>query len=185
MKALNIVAAAVTLLTVGAFLVGCDVGINPLLFDGTPVEASYCVEVTSGTTISPISKTVNLEDILSSIEKDIDSVKIYNITLLVDSTTGTAPGVDFTDSLYMGSTKVFSMNGTPLTAFTTERSIFDPSITGLQFGSTIVSTLTSYIDPKNRPAPTVTLTFAGSASNQPLLFTVHLKIYAQVYTKPK
>ncbi len=71
----------------GIAMTGCDVGINPLLFDGSPVSCRFRVDA-SGTSYSG-SATISLNNILSKIDKHVDSAKVFNITMLIDSVTGT------------------------------------------------------------------------------------------------
>jgi len=183
MKAFQLAAATVLIVAAAAFLLGCDVGVNPLLFDGSPGQATFRIDESVTSSYSG-SVGVDLEDILSAIDDEIDSVKVFNITLLIDSTEGTNSSTTFTGTTLVNSTVMLSMSNTPMSAFVSERSIFDNTIPGLTYNSGIINTLHALL--RDRPAPTVTVSFSGTSSpSGPLHFTAHLKLYTQVYTKAK
>ena len=162
-------------------MMGCELGINPIIFDGTPVEATF--EVNSlVSTFPPLAYSVNLQDVLSEIDEAVDSIKAYNITLLIDETGGSNPSV--TGDITVNGNTLLSMNGTPISAFATERSIFDSKLQalGVNYSSSIVPIINGYL--QQDPKPTVTVVTSGSASPVPLHFTIHVKLYSQVFSKP-
>jgi hypothetical protein len=161
---------------------GCDVGTNPIILDGTPAEAT--IVVNSASSIILASYSVNLQDVLSGISKQVDSIKAYNITLQIDDAGGNNPALTGNITLTSGlnSDSVLALNGTSISAFASERSIFDPKLSsfGFTFSSTIISKINQYL--QQDPKPTVTVTIRGNASTSPLNFTIHLRLYTQVYT---
>ncbi len=179
MKAYFFVAAL--LLVAGTLITGCDVGVNPLLFDGAPAQATFRVDEPEFAYAG--SETISLEDVLSAIDGEIDSVKVFNITLLIDSTAGTSDTTKFSGDARLNGSMMVQLHDTPMADFATERSIFDNSITGLTVYPGIISTIHSLLT--NRPAPEVTISFTVSSNTSPLHFTAHVKIYTQIYTKAK
>ncbi len=162
-------------------MAGCDIGINPLIFDGSPVEASF--EVNSLiSTFPPIVYSVNLGDVLSDIDDEVDSIKVYNITLLIENLGTTNPSV--TGDITVNGNTLLSMNNTPISVFVSEHSIFDASLQaqGFNYSSTIVPTINGYL--KQDPKPTVNVVASGSAAPAPLHFKIHVKVYTQVFTRP-
>ncbi|SRR5258707_493922 len=167
----------------GAGILGCDFGVNPYLFDGTPVGADYRVDVT-GTSYSG-STTIPLRDILESIKKEVDSITVLNITLLVDSTAGTASPLTISGSASIDSYTFVTLSGVPITAFSKERSIFDKTIPGFSFNRAGVDHIVDLLrDPGSVPE-TVVAAVSASTSASPLHFTIHVKLYTQVFTKSK
>jgi hypothetical protein len=160
---------------------GCDIGINPLIFDGTPVEATF--EVNSlVSTFPPIVYSVDLQEVLSDIDDEVDSIKVYNITLHVENSGGNNPSV--TGDITVNGNTLVSLSNTPVSAFAAERTIFDPGLQaqGFNYSPTIVPTINGYL--KQDPKPTVNVVASGSANQSPLHFTIHVKVYTQVFLKP-
>lgn len=170
----------VSVALIAALGVSCDLGINPLLFDGSPVTATYRVDATGNSYDTTI--TIDLHDILADIDKSIDSIKVFNITLQIDSTAGTAPGTTVTGEGYIDNLLLLSINGDSISRFATERSIFDTTSTGLSYADAGVAHLVAVL--KMDPLPTVTLRARGTASTSNLHFTIKLRLYTQVFTPP-
>jgi hypothetical protein len=160
------------------FITGCEIGTNPVILDGSPITADLRIDGTSN--ILSDSLSVNLGDALSGIDKEVDSIRIFNITLLIDSTD---TGVIAQGGLRLDNDTVLTLVGTPLSAFATERSIFDPKLKtmGFSYDSTIVLTLQQLL--RQKPQPVVHIAFGILSS--PLHFTAHLKIYTQVFAMIK
>jgi hypothetical protein len=168
-------------LSVALIIAGCDLGVNPLLFDGTPITAKFRVDQTG--TVYASAKVINLQDALGSISKEIDSVKVFNITLQIDSlTNGTDPSTTLTGVAVLDLDTLFTVNNVALSAFSSERSIFDKSLTGFSYKASGVSHLIALLH--QNPLPTVSVGVLGTASNGNLHFTTKLKLYTQVYTTP-
>ncbi|MBI1805390.1 MAG: hypothetical protein HY033_06025 [Ignavibacteriae bacterium] len=187
MKTFCVVLIGVILVLAGAFVTGCDVGVNPLLFDGSPLSAKLRVEGTSGTTFDE-SRTLNIADVLSSIDKAVDSIKVFNITLQIDSLTdGTSDTTKVSGSATVDGNPLFTISNVPFSAFTSERSIFDNTISGFVFNSVGVTYLVNLLQElqSDTPPSSVTVRAFGNVNGTNLHFTVNLKLYTQVYTKAK
>ncbi|MBI4546360.1 MAG: hypothetical protein HY707_00145 [Ignavibacteriae bacterium] len=162
-------------------LSACEFGIYPLLFDGVPVIVKYRIDETS--TSYSGSSTVNLQNIPEEIEEEIDSIKVFNITLKIDSTAGTNPSTTVSGSASIDSRTIFTFTNVPLSTFSTERSIFDTALSGVSFIPDGVAYLIGLLNQRPLPA-TVTFAVSGSASSSPLRFTICIKLYTQVFTSP-
>ncbi len=169
-----------------AFLSGCDFGVNPLIFDTTIAARALRVDTTA--TVFIAGDTLDLQEVRNAVKDEIDSVKFYNLTIRVDSTAGTPAGVTLRGAIAIndGGTvhTLATLDGVPLSAFAKEVSIFDKSLWpkwaydngGVGYMLTVL----------RRPnPPTVTIAAVGTSSTAPLHFTVHAKVYAQIFTKPK
>jgi hypothetical protein len=166
-------------------MMGCDVGVNPLIFDGSPLAASFVVN-TPGTSYAG-SNTLNMNDIVSDISKQIDSADVFNITLRVENS-GTPDGTTISGIGYFNGTVLINLANIPLSTFATEKSIFDKTIPGFTVNPAGFLALRSMVqDVSLHPdsSHTATLSLNGYANQHPLQFTIHVKIYTQVYTKAK
>ncbi len=164
----------------------CEVGLYPLLFDGTPVTAEFRVDAT-GSAFDD-SRTVDLEEIRRGIDKNIDSIKVFNISLQLDSTTGTNPSTTVTGAVLINEDTLIAVNGVPISDFATERSIFDSTITGGRaFRNAGVATLIALLRQLSQGTSGLTATVRafGISSTSPLHFTIKLKLYTQVFTPKK
>jgi hypothetical protein len=173
------IAFGVTLL----LLPGCEIGTNPLIVDGSPLTATLRVD--GNANMYGTTETVNLEDVLAGIDKDVDSIKIFNITLLIDSTAGTPAGTTLTGGIGVNTDTLVLMMGTPITAFSSERTIFDPTLknAGFSYNNGVVTILHGFL--QQNPRPTITLLFGAITNKTPIHFTFHFRLYTQVFTKVK
>ncbi|HYQ85954.1 MAG TPA: hypothetical protein VES59_01795 [Bacteroidota bacterium] len=165
----------------------CQVGLYPLLFDGAPITATFRADVTTGTAFDD-SRTVDLEEIRRGIDKRIDSIKVFNVSLQIDSTAGTNPSTTLTGAVLINGDTLIRVNGVPISDFATERSIFDSTITGGRvFKNKGVATLIALLKQLTQGTGGLTATVhaLGNASSSPLHFTIKLKLYTQVFTPKK
>jgi len=177
----------VTILALPLLGSDCEVGLYPLLFDGTPVTAEFRVDQPLFTTFDA-SRTVNLDDIRSGIKKNIDSIKVFNVSLLIDSTAGTNPSTTVTGAVLINGDTLAGVTGVPISDFATERSIFDTTIAGGRvFRNAGVATLIALLKQLSQGTGPMTATARafGNASSSPLHFTIKLKLYTQVFTPKK
>jgi hypothetical protein len=178
--------AFVVLLT-GILIAGCDVGVNPLLLDGSPLSAKFRVEGTTGTSFDR-SDTLQIADVLSSIDKSVDSIKVFNITLQIDSLTdGTNDTTKVSGSATVDGNPLFTLSNVPFSAFASERSIFDNTIPGSPiFNPSGVTHLVNLLHAlkSDTPPTSVAIRTFGNVSGSNLHFTIKLKLYTQVYTTP-
>jgi hypothetical protein len=159
---------------------GCDLGINPLIFDAPAATAKFRVDETVSSSFDN-SAVVDLEEISTNIDADIDSVKVFNITLQIDSTAGTSPATTISGSALVDGNPLLTLSGTAISQFASERSIFDSTLAGGPvYMSAGVQHLISVL--RQRPLPAVTVRAFGTASGLPLHFTIRLRVYAQIFT---
>ena len=167
------------LVMIAALFTSCDLGINPLLFDGSPVTAKFRVDKTGSSYDTTV--TIDLQSIIADLDKEIDSIKVFNITLQIDSTAGTTAGTTVTGTASIDGFGLLGVSAAPISQFATERSIFDSTLTGGPiFVSAGVSHLVGLLG--TSPLPTITLHSLGAASTTNIHFTVKLKLYTQVFT---
>lgn len=159
-------------------IAGCEIGTNPVVLDGAPIAANLRVDVPNNILYDSLS--VNLGDAMSGIDNAVDSIRIYNITLLIDSTGNPDSAVISRGGFKLNNDTVLTLVNNPLSAFSTERSIFDPRLKNLGFtyDSTMILKLQQYL--RQKPQPVVQIAF-GILSASPIHFTAHLKIYTQVF----
>ena len=176
-----IVAALLAILALAG--AGCELATNPLLFDGAPLVATFDVEPSPPSIFFGKDTTINLQTALENVESSIDSIRIFNVTIQIEplddhgAVTLVAAGV-----LVDGDTLVTATN-VPVSAFATERSIFDKSLAGFAYNSTGVNHLIDLV--KQNPLPTAVQVRAGGETN---ISTYHVRIkfrvYTQVFTNP-
>jgi hypothetical protein len=162
---------------------GCDVGINPLLFDGSPLQRDFTIN-TDGTSFADTG-TIDLNTAIKNISKDIDSIRVFNITVRLENTGSTPAGAIFNGTASFEGTPFATMTNVSLSTLSTERSIFNT--TGLAFNSAGMSALTAaLVDAVNNPDTPHSRTFNVTASSSvgPVQLTIHLKVYTQVFTTP-
>ena len=164
---------------------GCEFTNNPLLVEGAFVNAAFRVDQEGLPPNSPFgaSTTMRLGDVLEDISDVADSVKIYNISITVDSVTGsTSPASTISGSASIDGHSLFTLSNVPLSALSPEHSIFDTSVPGCGFSSAGVQYLVQAL--RQNPPPTVTVTVFGNSSSTALHFSLRLKVYTQIYTTP-
>jgi hypothetical protein len=164
-----------------AGLAGCEIGTNPIILDGAP--AAQTLRVDNSANFFAGTGPVALSEIFNGVDNEIDSVKVFNVTMLIDSTAGTTGGTVLTGLLLINTDTLFTLNGTPLSAFSAERTIFDPTLAqaGFTYSTSTLMKLQHALNQK--PQPTVTLTFGGIASNSPIHFSAHFTLYTQFFTR--
>src|SRR5260221_14497470 len=175
----------VALMMIAMVGVNCDLGINPLLFDGPPVTGTLRVDAVGS--VFATMQTVDLHEVVADIDKEVDSIKVYNITLQIDSTAGTDPSTAFSGSALVDGDSLLNVVGLPITAFASERSIFDATITGgpifVQKGVThLINLLKDYKE--SHVLGEITIVAAGSATTPNLHFTIKLRLYTQLFLPP-
>lgn len=172
-------------LLLAAAFAGCEFTNSPLLVEGAFVNATFRVDQENLPPNTPVgtAATVRLGDLFASVNDIADSVKIYNITVTVDSVTGaTSPSTPLTGTASIDGNALFSLTAVPLSALGREHSIFDPSVAGCAFSASGVQYLMQSL--RQNPPPNVTVAILASSSAPALHFTMRVKIYTQVYTTP-
>ncbi|GEM_PF-1055255 len=178
----------VSIIVVASFWIGCELGVNPLLFDGSPVSARFAASTADSSYAD--STTIALHDVLSGIDKHVDSITVFNVTLLIDSLrNGTLASTTVTGSGSIDGTTLLTLSNVPLSTFSSERSIFDPSLKSLPGGASFsfdpagVSYLNGLLKhPDSLPA-SVKVKVGGTASQSGLYFDVTIKLYTQIFAK--
>lgn len=180
----HVMMAAIATAALCFCLAGCDVGINPLLFDGGTIHATYNINE-SGTHYSG-STTVELNDIVSEIDESADSVKVFNITVQINPDS-TPAGTTVLGAAMFGADTVVRITNVKVSDLAAEQSIF-ASFPGITLKSSGVAALVAAInnamaDPGNSHPATFSVDL--TASSGPVVCTAHVRVYTQVFTKPK
>ena len=166
------------------FISSCELATNPLLFDGSPLSANFTVIVT-GNSFSG-SNTIHLSDVFSGIDIDIDSVSVINVSILIDSLSNGAVGsTTISGTGSVDGHALLTLSGVALSTFSSERSIFDPTLSGagVTYGSAGISYINSMLrHPESLPSST-SISVSGTTS-QNGRFKAHIKFYTQVFTHP-
>jgi len=169
----------VAVLAAASAFAGCDLGINPLIFDAPAATAKFRVDETVASAFDN-STMVDLEEVRTTIDADIDCVKVFNITLQIDSTAGTSPATTITGSALIDGSTLLTLNGSAISQFASERSIFDTTLAGGPiYNSAGVQHLINVL--RQRPLPAVTVRAFGSANSLPLHCTIKLRVYTQIF----
>lgn len=181
------VIASMLLLSMFA-IAGCEVGINPLVIDGAAVSDPVRVDIDAPFPPAILANTnVDLEDVLSDLG-EADSIRLYNLTLLTTNTT-TDPATRVNGSIRIraaGSARQDTLavfNGVLLSDFLMERSLFDKTLSGFSVHPQGIAVLVSSLR-SPRPLPMLTIYVDAIADHSSLHLTLHLKVYAQVFTMP-
>jgi len=172
-------------LAAAAVLSGCEFTNSPLLVEGAFVNSAFRVDQEGLPANTPFgtATTVRLNDVLANVNDVADSIKIYNITVTIDSITGsTSSSTPISGAASIDGNPLFTLNNVALSALHTEHSIFDPSVAGCTFNATGVQYLVHSL--RQTPPPNVIVAVLGSSAANALHFTLHVKIYTQIYTTP-
>ena len=181
MKRLSALPITVLMVVALMMLGGCDVGVNPLIFDGTPVKAVISVETNE--TSFDHSSVINLNTVLQDIDDVVDSISVFNITMQVANRVSPAANTAFSGSILINNVQLISVNNLTLADFAQERSVFDQGLgnnvtvnpAGLQMLQGVLA---------QSPMPTVGVRATGQAGSGPLDFDLVVALYTQVYTTP-
>ena len=168
-----------------AVVSGCEFTNAPLMIEGAFVNAAFRVDqqgLPSNTQFGTAAR-VQLSDLMANVDAVADSIKIFNITVTIDSVTGaTSSTTAISGSTSIDGNELFSLSNVAISELHQEHSIFDPSVPGCTFNSSGVHYLVGLL--RQTPPPDVTVAVLGSAASSSLHFTFHLKIYTQIYTSP-
>lgn len=167
------------------FLVGCEFTNSPLLVEGAFVNAAFRVDQEGLPANTPFgtASVVRLSDLLADVSEVADSIKIYNITVTIDSITGsTSSASPISGSASIDGRTFFSLSNVPMSALGQEHSIFDASVPGCTFGAAGVQYLIQSL--RQHPPPDVVVSVLGSSGATALHFTMRVKFYTQIYTTP-
>lgn len=158
----------------------CDVGINPLLFDGSPLTAKFTVS--SSTTSYSSTDTLHMEEAIAALDKDIDSVSLFNITMRIVNKGTAGPHVSGTAAF--NGTPFLTLTSVAVDSFSTERSIFHlPS--GFAIGKPGVRQIVQAVKNASlgQGSTEAFITVAGTSTSA-LNIEIYLTLYTQVFTPP-
>jgi hypothetical protein len=181
MKRLHALPITVLMVVVLMMLGGCDVGVNPLIFDGTPVKAVINVETNE--TSFDHSSVINLNTVLQDIDDVVDSISVFNITMQVANRVSPAANTVFSGAILINNVQLISVNNLTLADFAQERSVFDQDLgTNVTVNPAGLQMLQGMLT--QSPMPTIGVRATGQAGSGPLDFDLVVALYTQVYTTP-
>ena len=171
-----------------SIIVGCDIGINPLILDGSVTVQTFYVNTTG---LSPSFDNMASFDITSLgnlTSYTIDSLKFYNLTILIDSAGGTPPGTKISGNIIIDEVNgipaadtIAVLDSAQVTDFSSERSIFDPTLSSVAYNTAGITNLKNNFN----NGAIMRVHVKGGSNASPLVFDIHIKIYGQLYTNPK
>jgi len=166
------------------YLVGCEFGKFPLILDSSVTSSIVHVNLTTPLpTQLTDSVSVNISDLKEATSENVDSIKFYNLTLLVENNTSTPLNAQITGLLSINGDSLLSLANVPLSEFSKERSIFDKTITGYKYHIAGIAFLLHTLKTQLPPIINIKTTVGSSASA--LHFDLKVKVYGQLYTKTK
>ena len=174
------------LLTVSIFILGCEIGVNPLILDSSISESiivnqgnpiPYPIEIP----FPPAPLTVHTESLQDVAGEEIEKINFYKLTLMIDQNATPDTG-KVTGRLMVNNDTLIAMNNLSLYHFKNERSIFEniPGFTVKQKGVGVVLQAV-----KNPPPNGITLQMFLGPTNTPMNFRLWIKVYGQLQTKSK
>jgi len=158
---------------------GCDIAVNPLLFNGSPLTAEFVIDEQQ--TSYQGTDQIRLGNLLSSISETVDSIKVFNITLRIEPMTGTPENLTVSGSIDVDNQEMVEMSNLPISLYENEQSIFDFGLTQYLTGNpALVPYLNSLL--AQPVLQTITVNVTGQASDTPVRLRIFVTLYTQVYT---
>lgn len=159
---------------------GCSLTNFPLILSSS-VQQTIRIDFNSPVQVPPIADSVfvNLADVRNAANSSIDSAKFYNLTLLIDS--NTTPHATISGFIAVDGNKIVSLTNLSTSQFSSERSIFDTTLTGWNYQSAGISYLVNALEQPN--PPTVTITATLNQLSDSVHCSIHVRIYGQLFTK--
>jgi hypothetical protein len=176
-------AAVVSVFALVLIFGGCDVGVNPLLFDGTPLRAVIAVDDAEPSFDE--SHVVSIGGILEGIDDAVDSVNVFNITLRVKDRVSPAANTTFSSVIYIDGLVLAEVAGLTLGDFSSERSLFEDGLWGsaIEVNPAGLQHLKNVLNQASS-SPNVSVRAAGTVGGSPLEFSIEVTLYTQIYTTP-
>jgi len=179
------------ILITGLSIITCDDMLRDnLVVVDSVTSANYSFD-TSEASFSE-SQSVNLQSVMDTINRDVESVSIFNITMFVSNTYESLPQTSISGQLTVrisgGSEThtLVSFTNISFDEFLIERSVFSEELPGITHDPDGIQALVNYFNRK--PAPMVNFTINGTANSagdgDRLTFDFVVKLYKQVSTDP-
>jgi len=160
---------------------GCDVSVNPLVFDGTPISAR--LEVDTEETSFEYSQTVDLNWALEGTDDMVDSISVFNVTLSFENVESPSSDTPFTGNIFVDDVNLINVTGLTIGDFGNERSLFASDIQeSVTINAEGMELLAGKL--KQTPLPAIDVKVSGETEQGPLRFDVRVSLYTQVYTSP-
>lgn len=161
------------------YLAGCEFTELPLILDSSTSSNPVRVDIN---TPFPVqyndSVSINISALKVVTGESVDSLKFYNLTLLVENNTSPSNAA-ISGTFSVNGHQLITMTNVSLSEFTKERSIFDKNITGFQYHAAGVSFLLQTLKTQSPSIITFRATFGPISSE--LHFDLRVKVYGQVF----
>ena len=168
------------LAVVAIMTAGCDVGTNPLIIDGSVTSADFPVNAEIPFFLPPsftVADSVDFSEVYDG-EVGVDSIKFYNLTFIAEGDTA-GLAVRVSGSIEVDGEPLLLFNDVPLSAFSPERSIFNPT-TGFSYDARGTDRIRQALEPGSN-ASGVRMSGSFSANSRSLHFTMRARLYTQVF----
>ena len=168
------------------FVIGCDIGTNPIILDSSISENI----IINQTTIIPAPyelpfpilplyvDTKTLQDVTGD---NVEKISFYNMTLMVDNNTTPDTG-KITGRLMVNDTTLVSLTNLSPSVFSIEHSIFE-TIAGFHLNNDGLGIVLRAV--KNPPPGGLKMQLFLGPTNSPAHFRLWIKVYGQIQTKAK
>ena len=164
------------------FVVGCEIGTNPLILDSSVSNKIVINDPAPIIGELPFpSMTIDTKTLQGVAGEGIENISFYNLTLMVDSNTTPTNG-KISARLMVNDTLLVKMDSLSLSLFNTERSIFE-TIPGFHFDNTGLGIVLRAV--KNPPQNGIKLQMFVGPTNTAVHFRLWVKVYGQIQTKVK
>jgi len=168
------------------FIIGCEIGTNPIILDSSISEN---ITINQTTVIPPPYEvpfpvsplyvdTKTLQDVTGG---NVEKISFYNMTLMVDNNTTPDTG-KITGRLMANDTVLVSITNLSPSVFSTEHSIFE-TIAGFHLNNDGLGIVLRAV--KNPPPGGLKMQLFLGPTNSPAHFRLWIKVYGQIQTKAK
>lgn len=169
-------------LSISAFmLVGCEFGKYPLILDSSVTSGAIRVDLNLPLPVQVTQTTsVNISELRNVTGESVDSMKFYNLTLLIDN--NTSPNdAGITGTISVNDNALVTLTNVNISEFQTERSIFDKDLAGkgFQYHAGGVLFLLNALKTQSPDILNVTVVAGTNASS--LHFDLKVKLYGQIF----
>ncbi|MBI4809963.1 MAG: hypothetical protein HY800_00650 [Ignavibacteriales bacterium] len=160
------------------YLAGCELTELPLILDSSVSSNMVRVDIVPPAQYDD-SVSINISALKDVTEESVDSLKFYNLTLMVENNTS-PNNATVSGALSVNGYQLITLTNVSLSEFANERSIFDKNISGYQYHAAGVSFLLQTLKTQSPSIITCRASF-GPVSNE-LHFDLRVKVYGQVFT---
>lgn len=163
-------------------IAGCEFGRYPLIIDSSVESGPIPVNLDSSLPTQVVqSATVSIAELREVTGEEVDSMRFYNLTLLINNNTS-PDGAAITGTMSVNGILLATLTGVPLSEFLTERSIFDKNLItgGFQYHPAGVTYLLGVL--KTQTPDLLVVSVSAGTDASALHFDLNVKLYGQLFT---